>query len=88
MNHIFQLHEASDLFRLSDAAEYHPREEGLFEVRHSKVHVRSFPTLVSAFMYYLRVDEPATLWDVTEDSNILIERKIMLLAKENIAIAC
>ena len=87
MNHISQSLEVNHLFRLSDAAEFHQREEGSFEVRHRKALVRTFSTLASAFLYYLRLDEPATLWDVTEENFVLIERKIMLLTKEN-AIAC
>jgi hypothetical protein len=88
LNHIYQSNEANNPFRLSDAAEYHHREEGSFEVRHSKAMVRSFATLASAFLYYLRLNEPATLWDVTDKNSILIERKIMLMSMETIAIAC
>lgn len=79
MNPIYQSNQEIYLFRLSDGAEHHQREEGAFEVRNTGKTVKSFTTLVGAFLYYLRLNEPADLWDVTE-KGILIERKVLLVA--------
>lgn len=74
----FQPQAPVNLFRLSDGAEHHPREEGHFQVRYN-CKVNSFPTLVKAFVFYLRLNEAATLWDVSQGA-YLVERKIPLLA--------
>ena len=77
MNHIYQPQQAMNIYRESDAAEHHSREEGTFEVRYSDCSVKSFTTFMSAFLFYIRLEEPAALWDVTETPQI-VERKLYL----------
>ena len=77
MNHIYQPQQAMNIYRESDAAEHHQREEGLFEVHYSNRLVKTFSTFMSAFLFYIRLEEPAALWDVTANASF-IERKIFL----------
>lgn len=71
----YQPQEHIGLYRLSDAAEHYSREQGQFEVRYKRDEYQLFPTLASAFMFYLQLPYGAELWDITEQRTI-IERKI------------
>lgn len=77
MNRIFQPSAEAILFRLSDAAEHYKGHKGLYKVNYRKKLSRVFPTLLEAFLFYITLDEEASLFDVTNGS-ILIERKIHL----------
>lgn len=77
MNRLIPSTEGTVLFRMSNSAEYYNEDRGVFEVRYNTVHVRSFPTLLEAFLFYYTVEEEAQLWDKTV-SPFLIESKIKL----------
>ena len=77
MNHIYQPHKSKNLYRQSDAAEYHERAKGYFEVRYNQFIRKPFDTFSNAFLYYLNLDVPATLWDMTEEERF-IERKLFV----------
>jgi hypothetical protein len=77
MNRFIPSTEGTVLFRMSDNAEYYNEGQGVFEVRYNAIHVRTYPTLFEAFLFYYTVEEEAQLWDKTS-SPFLIESKIKL----------
>ena len=82
MNNIYQPHKSKNLYRLSDAAEYQTCKQGCFEVRYNQYTLKSFDTFLNAFLYYLNLDAPVALWDVTEGERF-IERKIFVKDKKD-----
>ena len=71
----YQLQRHLHIYRLTDGAEHHQREEGRFEVRWGKGHKKEFTFFLKAFVFYLLAEHEASLWDVTAEVE-LIERKV------------
>jgi hypothetical protein len=74
MTRVFQPNVSLTLFRLSDAGELYLREEGNFIVISPKIS-KTYCTLVEAFLFYVTLEDEATLWDAT-DKPCFIERKV------------
>lgn len=76
MNRIFQPTADCVLFRTSNAAEHYKGKAGRFKVVYQR-NAKTFSSLVEAFMFYMTLDDEATLLEVSTDSTI-IESKIKL----------
>jgi hypothetical protein len=77
MNRMFQPTADAILFRLSDGAERYKARDGRFKVVYQKKREKVFLTLLEAFLFYITLDEEASLFDVSQRPT-LIEQKIML----------
>jgi len=58
------------------ASNYTKREEGVFEVR-EQGKARRFPTLLSAYISFIKISGTSSIWDVTE-YEVLVEAKTYL----------
>lgn len=64
-----------ELISTVERAVSHHREVGKFLVLYRESS-KEFPSLVSAFIFYYNLKEAASLWDMTENSELL-EQKII-----------
>jgi hypothetical protein len=72
---VYQLQRHLHIYRLDDGAEHHQREEGKFEVRWGKGEKEEFTYFLKAFIFYLKAEHEASLWDVTAEPK-LVEMKV------------
>jgi hypothetical protein len=62
-----------ELVSMVENAVSHDREVGRFMVVY-KSNIKVFKTLVSAFIFYDKLDKEATLWDITESEELLEQK--------------
>jgi hypothetical protein len=58
------------------ASNYTQREEGVFELR-AQSGARRYPTLLSAYISFIKLAATASIWDLTE-AEVLVEAKTYL----------